>query len=252
MDLGNYIYKIMPVRPEALSEGFTEFESKVMADHYNYLKSLKEKHVLILAGPTRTKKTTGFGIVLINAKTEKEAESIMRKDPAVATHVAKFRLLLHSRSPSLIPPRRSDALTCQRCERSSTTLHWQVPDTVSKLGVRFDAIVSMDSHLDVSLGGDDSVLSRRTSESSWSPDGRPLVLRQISGGLPALRGKKTAAPDVIAVVPEAMLARHAIDVESKAPAVVSGSPGRRRPLILLSHSSPKRWESRRTQARPSH
>ena len=69
------------------------------------------------------------------------------------------------------------------------SIHSQVPETVSELGQRFDAIVSMDSHLDVSLGGDDSIypgdlriIAGRTGAHS--------ALRHITGGLSALKDHK--------------------------------------------------------------
>jgi len=98
------------------------------------------------------------------------------------------------------------------------SIHSQVPLTVSELGLGFDAIVSMDSHLDVSLGGDDSIYPKelrvvvaRTSAHS--------ALRQLRGGVSALKGQKgrKGVPQLTVVIPEAMLARHATDVESRLP-----------------------------------
>jgi hypothetical protein len=98
------------------------------------------------------------------------------------------------------------------------SVHSQVPGTVSELGQRFDAIVSMDSHLDVSLGGDDGIYPRDLRIIAGRT-GAHSALRHITGGLSALRGRqpKGDAPEVIVVVPEAMLARHAMDIESKLP-----------------------------------
>jgi hypothetical protein len=98
------------------------------------------------------------------------------------------------------------------------SIHSQVPETVSRLGTRFDAIVSMDSHLDVSLGGDDSIYPRELRIIA-ARTGAHSALRNITGGLSALMGRKPEgdAPEVIVVVPEAMLTRHAIDIESKLP-----------------------------------
>jgi hypothetical protein len=98
------------------------------------------------------------------------------------------------------------------------SIHSQVPETISRLGLRLDAIVSMDSHLDVSLGGDDSIYPEELRIIA-ARTGAHSALRNITGGLSALGGSKPAgdAPEVIAVVPEAMLARHAMDVESKLP-----------------------------------
>ncbi|MDG7020494.1 MAG: hypothetical protein JRN23_01025 [Nitrososphaerota archaeon] len=98
------------------------------------------------------------------------------------------------------------------------SIHSQVPETVASLPGALDTIVSMDSHLDVSLGGDDSV---------YPEELRPIVartaahsaLRRLTGGLTAFEGREPCeeGPEVVAVVPEAMLARHAADVESKLP-----------------------------------
>jgi hypothetical protein len=98
------------------------------------------------------------------------------------------------------------------------SIHSQVPGTVSHLGQRLDAIVSMDSHLDVSLGGDDSIYPRDLRIIAGRT-GAHSALRHITGGLSALRGGRPEgdAPEVIVVIPEAMLARHAMDIESKLP-----------------------------------
>ncbi len=98
------------------------------------------------------------------------------------------------------------------------SIHSQVPETISWLGLRLDAIVSMDSHLDVSLGGDDSIYPEELRIIA-ARTGAHSALRNITGGLSALEGSRPGrdAPEVIAVVPEAMLARHAMDVESKLP-----------------------------------
>jgi len=63
----------------------------------------------------------------------------------------------------------------------------------------------MDSHLDVSLGGDGSIY--------------PGVLRTIVGRTSAhsVLRHTTGVSKVVVVVPEAMLARHAMDIESKLP-----------------------------------
>jgi hypothetical protein len=98
------------------------------------------------------------------------------------------------------------------------SIHSQVPATVSELGARLDAIVSMDSHLDVSLGGDDSVYPEELRAIA-ARTGAHAALRNITGGLSLLpgRGSGTGAPPLTIVVPEAMLARHALDVESRLP-----------------------------------
>jgi len=85
------------------------------------------------------------------------------------------------------------------------SIHSQVPGTVAELGGQFHEIVSMDSHLDVSLGGDGSVY--------------PRDLRIIVGRTSAHSDLRhtIGVSKVIVVVPSAMLAKHATDVESKLP-----------------------------------
>jgi hypothetical protein len=95
------------------------------------------------------------------------------------------------------------------------SIHSQVPETIAGFNRRFDTILSLDSHLDVSLGGDYGVypeelriFAQRTGVHS--------VLRDISGGIPSLRDQSLSRrprTEVIVAIPERMLARHASDIE---------------------------------------
>lgn len=97
------------------------------------------------------------------------------------------------------------------------SIHSQVPATISALGLHVRTIVSMDSHLDVSLGGDEAIYPEEL-RLIVARTGAHSALRKISGGLSALKGgEEGAAPSLVVAVPEAMLARHATDVESKLP-----------------------------------
>jgi len=98
------------------------------------------------------------------------------------------------------------------------SIHSQVPETVAQLGRRFDTIVSMDSHLDVSLGGDGSIYPKAL-RIIVGRTGAHSALSHATGGVSALEmgQPKADAPEVVVVIPEAMLARHASDVESKLP-----------------------------------
>jgi hypothetical protein len=99
------------------------------------------------------------------------------------------------------------------------SIHSQVPPTIRALDRRPDLILSLDSHLDVSLGGDYSVypeelrvIAQRTSVHS--------DLRQVSGGVASLaashRGRQGESRVMVAI-PELMLVKHAEDVEQGLP-----------------------------------
>jgi uncharacterized protein len=81
------LYRIQPVRPEMLAEGLTETESKMMAEHWAYVRKLEENGVVILAGRTTNTDSSSFGIVIFNAKSEEEARRIMHEDPSVKNRI---------------------------------------------------------------------------------------------------------------------------------------------------------------------
>ena len=90
--LAQYLYKIQPVRPEMLTEGMTQFEEETMSDHFERLKELMAKGVVILAGRTQNTDYSSFGIVIINADSEVVARRIMHEDPAVKNRVVRGEL----------------------------------------------------------------------------------------------------------------------------------------------------------------
>jgi hypothetical protein len=93
------------------------------------------------------------------------------------------------------------------------SLHSQVPETVASLEEDFDLILSMDSHLDISLGLDGEVLPQalrlvaaRTSAHT--------ALRRLTGELPLFLQQEGDAggerdADFILAIPEGMFAEHA-------------------------------------------
>ena len=84
------------------------------------------------------------------------------------------------------------------------SVHSQVPETIAKLDRRFDIVVSLDSHLDVSLGGDDLLYPRE------------LHVIAARTGAHTKIAEVTHAP-VIVAIPEEMMVAHASDIESKLP-----------------------------------
>ena len=90
--MAQYLYKIQPVRPEMLTEELTQFEKKTMSDHFERLKELMAKGVVILAGRTQNTDHSSFGIVIINADSEVVPRRIMHEDPAVKNRVVRGEL----------------------------------------------------------------------------------------------------------------------------------------------------------------
>ena len=90
--MAQYLYKIQPVRPEMLTAGMTQFEEETMSVHFERLKELMAKGVVILAGRTQNTDYSSFGIVIVNADSEVEARRIMHEDPAVKNKVVRGEL----------------------------------------------------------------------------------------------------------------------------------------------------------------
>jgi len=102
LTLEQFLYRIQPVRHEILTKGATEFESRIVSEHFNYLKRLTEDGVVILAGRTQNTDYSSFGIVLLKAETIEAAREIMLNDPAVKNNV--FRAELYPYKTSLFSP----------------------------------------------------------------------------------------------------------------------------------------------------
>ena len=78
--LGQFLYRIQPIRHDLLTGGSTEFESRIVSEHFSYLKQLTKDGVVILAGRTQNTDYSSFGIVLFNAETIEAAREIMLND----------------------------------------------------------------------------------------------------------------------------------------------------------------------------
>jgi uncharacterized protein YciI len=78
-----FLYRIWPDRPELLSEGPTPDEERVIGEHYEYLRDLSDRGVVLLAGRTRSNTEEDFGIVILAVEDAGTARSVMADDPAV-------------------------------------------------------------------------------------------------------------------------------------------------------------------------
>lgn len=78
-----YLYTLKLI-PSLLDESnWTERENGIVEEHFERLKSLMAEGKLILAGRTLNVDPSGFGIVILEVESEKEARGLMKSDPAV-------------------------------------------------------------------------------------------------------------------------------------------------------------------------
>jgi uncharacterized protein len=75
-----------------LTGGATENETKMVEEHFAYLKDLTKNGTVLLAGRTKNTDTSGFGIVIFQARTEEAARKIVNEDPAVRSRVFRAEL----------------------------------------------------------------------------------------------------------------------------------------------------------------
>ncbi len=100
-----FLYKVQANRVEMLRGAPTAEEASILEEHFNYLKDLTDKGVVILAGRTLNTDETSFGIVIFRAESEQAAREIMNNDPAVKKGVMRATLfpyrvaLMEGRSP---------------------------------------------------------------------------------------------------------------------------------------------------------
>ena len=81
--MAQYIYIVKPIRKD-FTERDDDEEQKIIAEHFEYLKELLDKKVLILAGPALNKR---FGIAIYEADSREHAQQILDNDPAVINKV---------------------------------------------------------------------------------------------------------------------------------------------------------------------
>ena len=87
-----FIYTLIPTRPEMLTEEPTDKENEIIASHFAYLSDLKDKGVVKLAGRTTNTDASSFGVVICEVEDEEAARQIMAHDPAVKENVLAAKL----------------------------------------------------------------------------------------------------------------------------------------------------------------
>ncbi|MHA2091018.1 MAG: YciI family protein [Candidatus Kariarchaeaceae archaeon] len=77
----NFYAIITPSRKDFITNPREE-DSKIMSDHFLYLKKLLEDGKLYLAGPTLIEEDP-FGLYIFDTETEEEARALLDNDPSV-------------------------------------------------------------------------------------------------------------------------------------------------------------------------
>ena len=87
-----YIYILRPVRVGMVTEKPTPDEALTIQEHFNHLQDLGRQGRVLLFGRTADDEPGVFGIVVFNADTRADAETVMGSDPAVRRGVMTAEL----------------------------------------------------------------------------------------------------------------------------------------------------------------
>lgn len=87
-----FLYSLQVTRPEMLTQGPSEEEQAAVTEHFNYLQSLCDEGIVVLAGRTLNTDESSFGIVILEAADEREARQRMENDPTVRKGVMHAHL----------------------------------------------------------------------------------------------------------------------------------------------------------------
>jgi uncharacterized protein YciI len=92
VEIVEFLYKISPTRTGMVTEGPNDVEKAIIEQHFNYLKSLTNRGIVLVFGRTQNRDAGAFGIVIFRAGSNDEAHSIMNSDPAVKQGVMQAEL----------------------------------------------------------------------------------------------------------------------------------------------------------------
>ena len=87
-----FIYTLQPTRLGMLSDGPSAEEQAAVMAHVSHLEAEAANGRVLLACRAQTNHEKTFGIVILQADSEQEAEQLMRADPAVAQGVMTAEL----------------------------------------------------------------------------------------------------------------------------------------------------------------
>ena len=88
-----YMYTLAPTRPGMLTDGATDDEKALAAQHWAYSRRLLQRGTVIFAGRTMTPAPGAFAMYVIRADSERSAREIMEADPAVRGGVYRAHLV---------------------------------------------------------------------------------------------------------------------------------------------------------------
>jgi uncharacterized protein YciI len=75
-----------------VTTGPTDEEASIISEHFDYLKSLTERGVVLVFGRTQNNDRSTFGITIFRAESDDAARSIMNNDPAVKKGIMRAEL----------------------------------------------------------------------------------------------------------------------------------------------------------------
>ncbi len=87
-----FLYRIVPTRPEMLTAGPSPAEIASTQAHFAYLEAAQKVGVVLGAGRTLANDESAFGIVVFRAPDEASARDFMECDPAVQAGVMRAEL----------------------------------------------------------------------------------------------------------------------------------------------------------------
>jgi len=87
-----FLYRLQASRPDLPSGGPTPEEAAAIERHEAYLRDLRARDVIVLAGRTETADYSTFAMVILRADSEAEARRMVSSDPAVAARVMRAEL----------------------------------------------------------------------------------------------------------------------------------------------------------------
>jgi uncharacterized protein YciI len=110
--LPEFLCRLRATRTEMLVRSTPE-EDRLVAEHFEYLRDLAERGIVLLAGRTLNTDASSFGIVVYAANSDSHAQSLVDADPAIRAGLFEaelfpYRLALVSESllESAEPARR--------------------------------------------------------------------------------------------------------------------------------------------------